>query len=342
MKNFDVTVKLETAPVIGNIGSNIPLIYVVGLAVPYTECTGAAAIKTACAAATGNLKTKISDAVDLMYMQNDPPRKVAVFGTVADCLDDTGLATIVYKDWYQLMVIGATSKNEEIAAYIETLKNKLFIADVSDTEITAGTGGAAPWKDFDYSVGCYTKTITNKDYGLKAAALIGATAGKTTGSFTYKNIVIKGLEPYDTDETTVASLHASGVITLLEKAGKNVTSEGIVCSGEYIDVIDSKCWMQKRIEYGVQTLMINTDKIPYDNTGIAMIESVVYDALLEAYNMGMIATSDEGEPMFNTSFAPRSATTAADRQSRKYTYGGFTATLSGAIHYATLNGVIEV
>ena len=342
MKNFDVTVSLSTAPIVGNVGSNIPLIYVVGLAIPYTECMGATAVKNACSGATSTLKTKIETAVDLMFMQNNPPSKVAVFGTTADCLEDTGLKTIEYKDWYQLLVIGATSTNAQIATYIETLKTKMFFADVTDTDITAQSGGDAPWTGFDYSVGCYSKTIDSAECGLKAAALIGATAGKDVGSFTYKNIVIKGLTPYDADETTVASLHASGVITLLEKAGKTVTSEGIVCSGEYIDVVDSKCWIQRRIEYGVQTLMINTDKIPYDNRGISMIESVVYGALLDAYNHGMIAEDDDGAPMFTTSFPARAATTAADRAARKYTYGGFNASLAGAIHYATISGVIEV
>jgi hypothetical protein len=80
--------------------------------------------------------------------------------------------------------------------------------------------------------------------------------------------------------------------------------------------------------------------VPYDNNGIAMLESVAVDVLQDAYNNGMIATKANGDPDYSVYYALREDVPESDRASRQYLYGGFTFALAGAIHYVEISGTI--
>ena len=138
------------------------------------------------------------------------------------------------------------------------------------------------------------------------------------------------------------TMHNAGCITLLRKAGETVTSEGITLSGEYIDIVDSKDWIIKDMEYGIQKTLIQLPKVPYDNTGIGILESQCATTLKRAFGMGMIAVNDEGLPAYYTSFKKRSEVDAGDRTVRKYLGGSFGFDLAGAIHNVHINGTIIV
>ena len=172
-------------------------------------------------------------------------------------------------------------------------------------------------------------------------ALVGATAGYTAGSFTYKNIILKGIEPELLTDSQIEAIHKIGGICIVQKAGDVVTSEGTVLSGEYADIIDSKDYVIRNIPYKSQKLLNNSKKLAFDNTGISQLEGVVTNAMREAFLSGIIAQDDEGQPMYSTNFATRADIPAADRAARNYKGGKFSFSLAGAIHYATINGTIE-
>ena len=58
--------------------------------------------------------------------------------------------------------------------------------------------------------------------------------------------------------------------------------------------------------------------------------------------MGIIAQTEDKTPDYETMFATREECSAGDRAKRTYNGGRFRFSLAGAIHYATINGVIEV
>lgn len=181
------------------------------------------------------------------------------------------------------------------------------------------------------------------DINQLAAALIGKTSGKAVGSFTYKNQALKGV--YADEAITKGELetyHSKNVNAYVHKAGYDVTSEGVLINGEYIDILDSKDWLITQIKYQLQQTLIINDKIPYDNKGISLLESVVVNVLQDAYNNGMIAEAENGTPLYTVNFAPRSATKASDREKRQYVEGRFSFDLAGAVHTVTINGVINI
>lgn len=178
---------------------------------------------------------------------------------------------------------------------------------------------------------------------LAAAALVGEASGLNPGSFTYKNLILTGIEPTVLSETELKAIHEANGLTFVTKAGDNVTSEGKAMSGEYIDIIDTKDWIISQIVYRTQKLLNAMPKVPYDNGGIAMLENVCLTVLKEAAVMGMIAyDSDNGRYLYSTNYALRDTQDAADRVERKYIGGNFSFELAGAIHTVVVNGEISI
>ena len=196
-------------------------------------------------------------------------------------------------------------------------------------------------KTYDRTFIVYHTDTAN--YPNAAAAVVGATAGYEAGSFTYKNIILKGVTPLDISDTSLETdVHGKGAITILEKAGDIVTSEGKVASGEYADIIDSKDYIVQNISYKVQKVFNNNKKVAYTNSGISLLEVATGGVLKSAYDNGMIAEDDAGSPLYSTTFALRSQTSEENRVARKYPYGQFKFELAGAIHNAEISGEITV
>lgn len=332
---YDVKVKIDLKKPTRKLGFGYPLILEskAETAVKYTEVKDLEAVVTAGFAAT----TDVYKAAQLLFMQDNAPEKIAVCASTDAAV--TALAAIKNEGWRQLICItGATSDSttKEIATYIEATKDKMYFADVDDLTELAGEGAITK---LDRTVLFY---YNKEGVVCPVAALVGATAGKKVGSFTYKNQILKGLDPLALTDAQIEAAHAANCLTFVTKAGDNVTTEGKVVSGEYIDIIDSKDYIIQQLEYETQRVFNLNDKIGYDNNGIAILENACTNVLQGAFNNGIIATNDDGIADYNVVFAARSETTAEERAERKYTRGTFRFSLMGAIHEAEITGTIEV
>lgn len=244
------------------------------------------------------------------------------------------LNQIKEKDFRQVIPILGEDDDTlpELAAYVEATEDKMLFVRVADVSELSGIG------KMDRTLAI---VYTGTDDGVEGA-LVGATTGLTVGSFTYKNILINGIEPDMLTDPQIEAVHDAGGICVVRKAGDVVTSEGIVMSGEYADVIDSKDYVIRNIAYKSQKLLNSSPKLAFDNTGISQLESVVTNVLKEASMMGIIAMDENGLPLYSTSFAPRAEAENVDRAARNYKGGKFSFELAGAIHYATISGTVEV
>ena len=245
------------------------------------------------------------------------------------------MAVHATKGWRQLVLVGEHSNIKTIAEYVEGTKGLMLFVCVQSMD--ALTSLSKDVSGYDRTFIVYHTTDANA-----AAAVVGATAGKTAGSFTYKNIKIKGVEPEVLSATELEAIHEAGGNTIVEKVGDIVTSEGKVASGDYADNVDSMDYIVQHISYNTQKVFNNNDKVPYTNQGIAMLETATIEALKDGYNNGMIADNEDGTPAFNASFVLRDGTTEADRAARNYPYGTFHFELAGAIHNAVVNGTVSV
>lgn len=328
---LDVKVKIELSKTTGSVGFGIPLLLEAGAdkAIGYTECYGLADV-----AAAGYAETsEMYKAATMLFAQDNRPEKIAVCSVSGTAVE--ALPSLIAKGWRQLVIVGETSEQVAVADYIETTKDKIFCCGVT----------AEKWATLKTSVTSkkYNRVfffVTETAYA--DAGLVGETAGRAAGSFTYKFKTIKGVTPSDLTDAEIEALHTAGAFGYVTKAGDDVTTEGIVCGGnnKYIDITDSIDYVIANIEHRVQKTLNSNPKVPYDDGGISLIANAVTAALQDAFNNGIIATKEGGAPDFTVSFPMRAATTEADRASRVYNYGSFSFAIAGAIHEVRVNGTI--
>lgn len=331
MAKNDVVVKITQKQVAGSEGFGVPLI-IQGMGTEEKKYAEYSSLDEVAEAGFSQDSPVYRQCLKL-FMQDGRPARVAVCVGTGKVTETLGM--IKEKDFRQVIpVLGEDGDDtlKELASYIEATEDKMLFIKASDTASIAGIG------KMDRTVAV---VYAGTDDGVEGA-VVGATAGLTVGSFTYKNIIIKGIEADPLTDGKIADIHAAGAICIVRKAGDTVTSEGMAMSGEYVDIIDSKDYVIRNIAYKSQKLLNSSPKLAFDNTGISQLEGVVTNVLKEASMMGIIAVDDDGIPLYSTDFAPRDEASESDRAARNYKGGKFSFSLAGAIHYATINGTVEV
>lgn len=328
MKHLDITVDISSVKSTGTLGFGMPLILVskATKAVEYTKCASVKEVATAIGDTA--MTTDTCKIAQLIFGQENAPREIAICHSTSEAV--SAIAEIEAKDWRQLIaVLGDGESIEAVSTAVEALDGKMYFVTVSDVAELADI------KDNKRTVAFYHTTPN------AVAALVGESAGRTVGSFTYKNLILKGIDPLEMTTDELSQIHTANAITFLQKCGDNVTSEGKTMSGEYIDIVDSIDYIKSKIEYGVQKLKNNSPKIAYTNAGISAIESEVVSVLEDAYGKGII-NEVEGAPDYTTSFKTREEMTAEDRANRIYTGGNFRFGLAGAIHETEVFGELVI
>lgn len=325
----DITVNITTASVAGSIGLGVPLVITGGAETPvaYTECGSLADVLAAGFAA----EDEVYKACAVIFAQKDKPKSVAVCAT--DKKIAVWLAENAGKDFRQIVAVCGEEDStvEEMVTAVSALESKmLFLAVANTSELPATQSERV------------VAVVYSGNSAYANAAVVGASAGLAAGSFTYKNLVLTGIEAEDLTAAQVKTIHDAGGICIIKKAGDVVTSEGKTTDGEYIDVVDSKDYVINNIVYQGQKLLNSNAKLSFDNVGISQLENVVTSVLADAFRNGIIAANEDGTPAYSTRFASRADVPAGDRAARTYNGGSFTFDLAGAIHNATVNGTIEV
>ena len=286
------------------------------------------------------------ESVEKVFMQDNPPEKIGLLSCAIDKITD-----YLSCDWRYLIEIGEDDKISELAKKIENCgaKKVLGIITAIDSVGSSGLDYSRYKREVYPAIKDLERTFVfavrkNDDtYNNVAAALVAKTNNKAVGSFTYKNQTLKGmLADTEVTKAQLVEYHSYGCNAYVHKAGYDVTSEGKLVNGEYIDILDAKDWIVTQIEYQLQQALIINDKIPYNNNGIALLESIVANVLQDAFNNGIIAEDDNGKASYTVNFARRTDTKASDREKRQYMEGKFTFDLAGAIHSVTVNGTINI
>lgn len=321
----DVVVSIERKrPVTGKEGW-IPLLFAGGLEaeVPYTECFGMEAVQE-----LFGKDSELARMAALLWRQEAAPDKIAVLGATGTAC--AALPAVLDKPWRQLLLCGEEPL-EEVAQMVQQAEGKVLFAGVKTVAEAEGPG-------------LYERLflLLDPEETGYAAAVLGATAGRKAGSFTYKNLLLAGVPTLKMSGEELAAAHRAGCVCVVEKAGDTVTSEGKVASGEYLDVLDARDFLVGEIQYRTQKLLNQEEKIPYDNNGIALLESVCVNVLAGGYAAGMIAEKEDGSGDYTVAYAPRNATLPEDREKRHYAEGKFSFALAGAVHSARVYGTIVV
>lgn len=333
LRDVNVTITLNRPA--GLLGFGKPLILT-----PATDAGGQPYREYAELAAVGldyGAESDVYQAAAAVFGQGDyRPERVAIATYNGAAGIPAGLEPYYDRDWYFLLLTSNAIADKTAAAdYIEANGRKVYAARVNSLDdlrtLQAG--------EYDRTFAFYHP---DADTLYPEAALVGAVGARDVGSVTWKFKALNNVISLDDlTQTELNNIHDLNGITYVRKAGLPGTSEGWMLSGEFIDVIMSKDWIQVNIENTLQLALNRADKVPFTTAGISLLEGGTRSILQEGYNRGMIADDADGIPAFTTDFPTREETTAADRAARHLTGANFSFELAGAVHSAKITGAIN-
>ena len=176
-----------------------------------------------------------------------------------------------------------------------------------------------------------------------AAATMSRCFSIEPGGETWALKTLAGIVPSPISETQHTLLQQKNANSYERVRNISVTQNGKVGGGEWIDVIRFRDWLVEEIKTNVFTLLKNSDKVPYTDAGIAMIEGVVRKALEDGVTRGGIAPEEydsngNKNPSYTLTVPLAADITALDKSSRVLKDIKFTARLAGAIHVVEIKG----
>ena len=284
---------------------------------------------------------KIANAI---FSQNPSVNKIVVGRKDSnDATVDAALNAIANEnnDWYGIVVDQAlVSSFADVASWVETAKKFaiFWITDVNAYDPSKSTDLASVLKLANRNrsaVVWHATPAGGADY--PDASWMGEGFPYEPGTSTWAYKTLNGVTP-DTllasQETALKNKNCNYYMTV---GGVSITQEGKVASGEYIDIIIGTDWIEARLREAVYSALVNNRKIPYDDTGIAMIEGLVKGVLNEAASKGILQADSIAVTVPKYADIPQ-----ADKLARKLPDVKFSALYQGAIHSVTINGTISV
>lgn len=186
----------------------------------------------------------------------------------------------------------------------------------------------------------YTITLDHDITDVMDSPFVGQIATKPVGSTTWKFKTLNGVTPENLTADELDNDNKVNAIAYTTVFGKDQTTEGKTASGEYIDTIHGIIWVKNEMQFSLEKLLQDNDKIPYNQVGINMILSTASQVLNTAYEMGIIQSNKDGKPDFSISAKPREEQSAQDLSNRHYGGISFTYHAAGAVHSITVKGTV--
>jgi len=284
--------------------------------------------------------------------QADIPFGLAFDKTLFDAKDatpDPGIAADltdirnVIDDWY--LVTGDWTGEAEavaMATVIETLQRAHLWScqdtDVLDSAVTTDVASVMNGSAYERSGMLWHSTPATG----AVAGWVGKVLPDDPGESTWKFKTIAG-QAFDTfTEGQLTALIAKKANHYIRVAGQNMTAEGVMHQGEFIDTVRGLDFVAQRIAEDVYGVLKAAKKIPYTDQGAASLQSAVNARLVSATVPG----GGSGQ-IFATDPAPTTSVTlvadipAATRGTRVLPDITFSATLAGAVHNVEVTGSVS-
>lgn len=249
-------------------------------------------------------------------------------------------------DWYGICYPDRTqSKILEMAEWVEA-HTKLFgtsvsEADAANAEVDTDTGSQLKAKEYYRTFIFYHKNAATE---FPEAALMSRCFTVYPGGETWANKKLSGITYDGLTETEYTVLSKKNYNTFERFADSvSITQNGKVAAGEWIDVIRFRDWLTETIKTEVFSILINRNKLPYTDAGIAVVESAINSVLELGQNRGGIAPTEydsDGTKNYGYSISvPVASSISANVKAQRILQDvTFVARLAGAIHAVEIKG----
>lgn len=261
----------------------------------------------------------------------------------ASVVADIQAIQAINNDWYALACTDRTSSTvQAIALYIES-QIKIFGTASDDTNIinqpagTDTTSIAAIFNNAGYvrSFVIYHEEAA-QDY--PECAWFGNVLPSTPGSETWAFKMLNSINYSTLSSTQEANAFAKQCNTYEYVGGVGITQRGTMAQGEYIDIIRGIDWLTSTIQSYVYSLLVNSIKVPYTDSGITAVESQIRRALQLGIDNNFIAQ----DPPYQIFVPSASSVSPTDKANRILKNVSFVATLAGAIQAIQIKGTVSV
>lgn len=246
---------------------------------------------------------------------------------------ETVKRVIAMPGWYGLALVEAEDSDyDEVAMLIEST-SKIFAFSTNSKEI--------PLKRNDYlrTFGVYSEFEDEYIH----IALMAKCFSFSPGSEAWAYKTLTGITPSELTNRETTKFNDENMNYYVACANRNISMNGKMIGGEWIDVIRFMDWLNNQMQIEIFELFVKNPKIPYLDSGIALIENIMRKVLQEGQEVGGIAETEYDEndnPVYGyTVTVPKAASlSSAQRKKRKLPGCNFTARLAGAILVAELRG----
>ena len=327
------TVITRVVPAASSIAAEVTALVALFDAVPGISALDVAATTVRCTVDTPGevfFYQELSNAEDLVF------KETSAAGAVAADLAAIDAQT---QDWYGL---GVDLQSEAILNAVATfteVREKLHVCATRDDEV--GDPGVTTdiMSDFKAAAISRSAAIYSRDHDAYAGlawdgVLFSTDPGSATWKFkTLALVTVDNLQA--TFESAIADKNGN---QYQEIGGVNITCDGTVGSGEFLDIVRGRDWLVARLRERVFSALANNPKIPYTNSGVNQIVSLVRAQLREGIAVGFLAE----QPAFVVTAPLVEDVDVNLKAARLLPDIEFSATLAGAIHAVQIKGVLKL
>lgn len=242
-------------------------------------------------------------------------------------------------DWYALIFTSRVPADVQAAALWVESQRKIFVtasndADILDSASTTDIAYTLNNAAYDRTAVIYSGTPAT----FPDAAWLGKQLPTTPGASTWNLKTLATIAADTLTPTQSINARAKEANVYQSVNGVNITREGTMASGEFIDIIHGVDWLQARLEERIYSRLVNLPKVPFTNQGIAIIEGEISAQLNEGIDNGLLSS----DVAYSISVPLSSNVSSLNKANRVLPDITFTATLQGAIHSSTIAGVVTV
>lgn len=253
----------------------------------------------------------------------------------------TDLANISLEDddWYALYTVFNSKAYVGAAAAAINAQKKIYLFDANDT--TCATVAVASADDtfedvFDLGYTRVSGWYHPDPSDFLAASVLGRCLPLDPGAVTFALKTLSGTEVVSRTATHRQNILARKANSYERVSGRNVTYNGTVASGEFIDVIRDLDFVEDDIGASIFEVLADADKVPFTDEGIALVEGALRAAMARAEAAKIFA------PGWTVTVPKAADVSTANKGTRTLPDVKFSATLAGAIHKTEVTGVVSV
>lgn len=260
-------------------------------------------------------------------------------------------------DWYMLLIVERDEPHIMTAAAVIEAQRRMFTAQSNDAAILSAiynpadttTDVASRIKGLGYTRTSVWYHPTDAD--SLAPAVVGRCLPEIPGSITWMFKQLAGVTATLLTATQRANLLSKNANGYEPCAGRTMTYEGKVGSGEFIDVIHGVDDLHSRLQAVVVGMKLKLGKVAYTRRGLEAIRGELLGPLALKTTHGLIAderelpNGDVQSPAYSVTAPALSDIPAADKAARRIPASNpfeIEATLAGAVHATNIRARLSL